>query len=189
MVPVLETPAYQRTLADRPGYREFTETQVGRSLRDHVGRDGGRARVPTRRSRRARGRRALPDARASSASQDAPLLGPSRAMADAIEGAQLVDHPRRRALTAVRESAGVDRRAVAVPRVGSGADEVASRSWTRTAAGSRSRCCSATTSTRCSRCRAGISSCSTTARCRRGCGSSTCGTNRARRSRPRASPR
>ena len=94
-------------------------------------------------------------------------MSASQAMADAIDGAQLVDHSRRRSLAAVREPARLDRRADRVssrrcPRRRSSAP------WKRTAAGSRSRCCSATTSTRCSRCRAGISSCSTTARCRPG---------------------
>lgn len=92
MVPVLDTPAYQRTLVERPGYREFTERkwddlseimwgEMAIALAyqtDDLAAMAAAVRCPTL---------------VLCGSQDEPLLEPSRAMADAIQGAQLVVIP------------------------------------------------------------------------------------------------
>jgi pimeloyl-ACP methyl ester carboxylesterase len=92
MVPVLDTPAYQRTLADRPGYREFTEKKwndlseimwgamaIALAYQsDDLDALAAAVQCPTL---------------VICGDQDLPLLEPSRAMADAIEGAQLAIIP------------------------------------------------------------------------------------------------
>jgi 3-oxoadipate enol-lactonase len=92
MVPVLDTPAYQRTLADRPGYREFTDRKwddlseimwgamaVAMAYQtDDLAALAAAVRCPTL---------------VICGSQDGPLLGPSRAMGEAIEGAHLAIIP------------------------------------------------------------------------------------------------
>jgi 3-oxoadipate enol-lactonase len=92
LVPVLDTPAYQRTLADRPGYREFTEKKwndlseimwgamaIALAYQtDDLAALAATVHCPTL---------------VICGSQDTPLLEPSRALADAIEGAQLVILP------------------------------------------------------------------------------------------------
>jgi pimeloyl-ACP methyl ester carboxylesterase len=92
MVSVLETPAYQRTLADRPGYREFME----RKWDDLSEIMWGAMAVALARQ---------PDDLAAMVAavrvpmlvivgaEDKPFIGPSRAMADAIERADLVVVP------------------------------------------------------------------------------------------------
>ena len=88
MVPVLETPAYQRTLSDRPGYREFTERKwadlseimwgamaIALAYQpDDLAALAGAVRVPTL---------------VLVGSQDTTFVRPSEEMADAIDGAQL----------------------------------------------------------------------------------------------------
>lgn len=92
MVPVLETPAYKRTLAERPGYREFTE----RKWNDLSGIMWGAMAVALAHQR--------DDLAALAAAvrfpmlvivgaQDKPFIKPSRAMADTIDDAQLVVIP------------------------------------------------------------------------------------------------
>ena len=92
MVPVLDTPAYQRTLVDRPGYREFTEKKwddlseimwgamaVAMAYQtDDLAALAAGVRCPTL---------------VMCGSQDEALLGPSRAMGEAIEGAHLAIIP------------------------------------------------------------------------------------------------
>jgi pimeloyl-ACP methyl ester carboxylesterase len=92
MVSVLETPAYQRTLADRPGYREFME----RKWDDLSEIMWGAMAVALARQ---------PDDLAAMVAavrvpmlvivgaEDKPFIGPSYAMADAIESAELVVVP------------------------------------------------------------------------------------------------
>ncbi|HEV7525459.1 MAG TPA: alpha/beta hydrolase [Acidimicrobiia bacterium] len=89
---VLETPAYQRTLVDRPGYREFTERKwadlsevmwgaMAIALAhqpDDLAALAATVHVPTL---------------ILVGSQDTPFLAPSQEMADAIDGAQLVVVP------------------------------------------------------------------------------------------------
>ncbi len=91
-VQVLETPAYQRTLAQRPGYREFTERKwidlseimwgamaIALAYQpDDLAALAAAVRVPML---------------AMVGSQDEPFLGPSHDMAGAIEGAQLAVIP------------------------------------------------------------------------------------------------
>jgi 3-oxoadipate enol-lactonase len=92
MVPVLESPAYLRTLADRPGYREFTERKWNdlseimwgamaielANQPDDLARLVAAVHVPTM---------------VLVGVQDEAMLAPSHAMADAIEGAQLAVIP------------------------------------------------------------------------------------------------
>jgi pimeloyl-ACP methyl ester carboxylesterase len=92
MVSVLETPAYQRTLADRPGYRQFME----RKWDDLSEVMWGAMAVALARQ---------PDDLAAMVAavrvpmlvivgaEDKPFIGPSHAMADAIESAELVVVP------------------------------------------------------------------------------------------------
>ena len=90
MVPVLETPAYKRTLVDRPGYQEF-RTASGTTLSEIM---WGAMAVALAHQ---------PDDLAALAvhcpmlvlvgSEDAPFVAASHAMADAIDGAQLVIIP------------------------------------------------------------------------------------------------
>ncbi len=92
MVQVLETPAYTRTLAERPGYREFNERKWN-DLSEIMW--GAMAMALARQSDDL-------DALVASVrcpmlvlvgAQDKPFLRPSRTMADAIEGARLVVIP------------------------------------------------------------------------------------------------
>ena len=92
MAQVLETPAYQRTLAQRPGYREFTERKwndlseimwgaIAVALAhqsDDLSALAAAVHVPTL---------------VLVGAQDAPFVGPSKAMADAIDGAELAIIP------------------------------------------------------------------------------------------------
>jgi 3-oxoadipate enol-lactonase len=92
MVPVLDTPAYQRTLTDRPGYREFTEKKwddlseimwgamaVAMAYQpDDLDALATSVQCPTF---------------VICGSQDEPMLGPCRAIADAVAGAQLAIIP------------------------------------------------------------------------------------------------
>jgi 3-oxoadipate enol-lactonase len=92
MVSVLETPAYQRTLADRPGYREFME----RKWDDLSEVMWGAMAVAMARQ---------PDDLAAMVAavnvpmlvivgaEDKPFIGPSHAMTDAIDSAELVVVP------------------------------------------------------------------------------------------------
>ena len=89
---MLETPAYQRTLVERPGYREFTDRKwddlseimwgaMAMALAhqpDDLAALAAAVRVPML---------------VIVGAQDTPFVGPSQAMADAIEGAELVVVP------------------------------------------------------------------------------------------------
>ena len=92
MVPVLESPAYLRTLEDRPGYREFTDRKWAdlseimwgamaielANQPDDLAALAATVRVPTL---------------VLVGVQDDAMLAPSHAMADAIESAQLAVVP------------------------------------------------------------------------------------------------
>ena len=109
------TPAYERVLAERPGYQEFQDRKwdaLSEVMWAAIVRgDRAPGRRPPRVRDASRARRS-----SSSASWTQPFLAPSHAMADAIPDAELVGHPRRRSLAAVREPRRVDRRAAGVPR-------------------------------------------------------------------------
>ena len=88
----LDTPAYQRTLAERPGYREFGDAQVGGAEPGDVGDDVARDPRPARPARRPGGG-ALPDARARRRARTSRSVGVSEQMAATIPGAELVVIP------------------------------------------------------------------------------------------------
>ena len=89
----LETPAYKRVAAEKPGFAEFEGAQVGRHVGDHVGNDGARARPPVRRPSRTARRRCVRRCSSSSAPRTQPFLIASELMKEAIPGAQLVVIP------------------------------------------------------------------------------------------------
>ena len=88
----LDTPAYQRTLAERPGYREFGDAKWATLSRamwvDDVDRDPGPARPA-----RGAGRGALPDPRARRRPRTSRSVGCREQMAATIPGAELVVIP------------------------------------------------------------------------------------------------
>jgi 3-oxoadipate enol-lactonase len=92
LVPVLETPAYQRTLEERPGYREFTEKKWD-DLSEIMW--GAMAVALAYQSDDLAALAATVDCPTLVivGAQDKPFLEPSQQMADAIEGAQLVIIP------------------------------------------------------------------------------------------------
>ena len=189
MAAPLDTPAYKRVLAERPGLPGVRGPEVGRRCRRSCGARSSVAIAYQPDDLAALAARcACPTARASSASRTRRSSAPSQRDGRRDPGRAARRDPRRRSLAAVREPRRVDRRAHAASSRRCPRPRGSRRGGARRSARGRGAA-ARTASTRCSRCRAGISSCSTTARCRPTCGSSTRATSRPRRSRPRAGRR